>query len=147
VNASMIDISGKRPLKRTAVAEGSIKLKPETIETMRKGKVRKGDPLVISEIVAITAVKKTSDLIPLCHQIPLEHVGVSFDVLDGRVKVQVTVSATAKTGVEMEALLGVVMALTTVWDMVKYLEKDGAGQYPTTRIEGVRILRKEKHEP
>ena len=143
----MIDISGKRPLKRTAVAEGSIKLKPETIETMRKGKVRKGDPLVISEIVAITAVKKTSDLIPLCHQIPLEHVGVSFDVLDGRVKVQVTVSATAKTGVEMEALLGVVMALTTVWDMVKYLEKDGAGQYPTTRIEGVRILRKEKHEP
>ncbi len=147
MNASMIDISGKRPLKRTAVAEGSIKLKPETIETMRKGKVRKGDPLVISEIVAITAVKKTSDLIPLCHQIPLEHVGVSFDVLDGRVKVQVTVSATAKTGVEMEALLGVVMALTTVWDMVKYLEKDGAGQYPTTRIEGVRILRKEKHEP
>ena len=92
----------------------------------------------------MNAAKQTCLLIPHCHQIPLDTVSVGFDIHKDHIEARCLVKAQARTGVEMEALVGVTAALNTLWDMVKYLEKDGAGQYPETRISDVRVLRKEK---
>lgn len=143
---SMVDISGKKAVKRKVVAEGSIRLKQATIEKIKAKKILKGDPLTVAEIAAINAVKKTPEIVPLCHQIPLEKVDVSFKVQRQAITARVEVTATAKTGVEMEGIVGVVVALTNIWDMVKYLEKDKQGQYPVTRIGSVRVVKKEKDE-
>lgn len=140
----MIDISEKKATKRRAVARGELLLKKETIEKIKNNKIKKGDPIEIARIAAINAAKETSLLIPLCHQIPLELVESEFDIRENFIEVKVTVSAWAKTGVEMEALAGVSLALLTLWDMVKYLEKDERGQYPLTRITNVEVLQKEK---
>ena len=88
--------------------------------------------------------KQTHILIPHCHQIPLNTVKVTFEVLDDSIEAECLVKAQARTGVEMEALVGVSAALNTIWDMVKYLEKDSRGQYPKTRITDIRVLSKEK---
>ncbi len=119
-------------------------LKKETIEAIREGKVKKGDPLAVAEIACIQAVKRTPDLIPMCHQIPLSSVDAAFTLGDDYVEVRCRVSATYKTGVEMEALTGVSVALLNIWDMVKYMEKDEAGQYPTTVITDIRVIEKRK---
>ncbi len=140
----MIDITDKESAQRTAEAAGRITLKKETIETMRAGKVKKGDPLAVAEIACIQAVKRTYDLIPMCHQIPLSSVNSEFIIGTDYVEARCSVSATYKTGVEMEALTGVSIALLTLWDMVKYLEKDESGQYPTTRITDIRVIEKTK---
>jgi cyclic pyranopterin phosphate synthase len=140
----MIDISEKEVTKRRAVARGKLHLKKETIKKIKKNEIKKGDPIEISRIAAVNAAKQTSQLIPLCHQIPLELVESDFDIREDFIEVNVTVSARAKTGVEMEALAGVSLALLTLWDMVKYLEKDERGQYPSTRITDVEVLKKEK---
>lgn len=140
----MIDISEKKATKRRAVARGKLLLKKETIDKIKSNKIKKGDPIEIARIAAINAAKETSRLIPLCHQIPLELVESEFDIHEDFIEVRVTVSAQAKTGVEMEALVGVSLALLTLWDMVKYLEKDERGQYPLTRISDVEVLQKEK---
>ncbi len=92
----------------------------------------------------MNAAKQTHLLIPHCHQIPLDTVGVDFQLSKDSVEARCVVRAQARTGVEMEALVGISTALNTVWDMVKYLEKDEAGQYPTTRITDIRVVRKEK---
>ena len=97
-----------------------------------------------SEIAALQAVKNTPNLIPHCHPIPRTGVNVDLDILEDRVRCQCRVKAEYKTGVEMESLVGVMAALLTFWDMVKYLEKDESGQYPHTRIEGVRVISKVK---
>ena len=140
----MIDISDKEATKRRAVAKGKLQLKLETINKINNNEIKKGDPIDIARIAAINAAKETSRLIPLCHQIPLESVECEFDVNENSIEVKVTVSASAKTGVEMEALTGVSLALLTLWDMVKYLEKDAAGQYPQTCIKDIKVLKKEK---
>ncbi|MCJ7581446.1 MAG: cyclic pyranopterin monophosphate synthase MoaC [Candidatus Aminicenantes bacterium] len=140
----MIDISDKEATKRRAVAKGKLHLQLDTINKINKNEIKKGDPIDIARIAAIYAAKETSRLIPLCHQIPLELVECEFDINEDSIDVKVTVSAFAKTGVEMEALAGVSLALLTLWDMVKYLEKDAAGQYPLTRITDVEVLKKEK---
>jgi cyclic pyranopterin phosphate synthase len=140
----MIDISEKEVTKRRAVARGKLHLKKETIKKIKKNEIKKGDPIEIARIAAVNAAKETSRLIPLCHQIPLELVESDFDIREDFIEVNVTVSARAKTGVEMEALAGVSLALLTLWDMVKYLEKDERGQYPSTRITDVEVLKKEK---
>ncbi len=140
----MIDIAEKKATKRRAVARGELLLKKETIEKIKNNKIKKGDPIEIARIAAINAAKETSRLIPLCHQIPLEWIESEFDIRENFIEVKVTVSAWAKTGVEMEALAGVSLALLTLWDMVKYLEKDERGQYPLTRITNVEVLQKEK---
>jgi cyclic pyranopterin phosphate synthase len=140
----MIDITDKESVPRTAEAGGRITLKKETIETVRVGKVKKGDPLAIAEIACIQAVKRTHDLIPMCHQIPLSSVNSEFIIGANYIETRCSVSATYKTGVEMEALTGVSIALLTLWDMVKYLEKDESGQYPTTRITDIRVIEKMK---
>lgn len=140
----MIDIQDKESTSREAISEGFIALSQPTLEAIREGRTKKGDPLRSSEVAAIQAVKRTADLIPFCHPIPLTQVAVDFEIIEGGVRCECRVKAHYKTGVEMEALVGVSVALLTLWDMVKYLEKDENGQYPHTKIEGVRVLSKVK---
>ena len=136
----MVDVGQKSIINRRAKAAGRILLSHDTIRQIRDGKVKKGDPLLVAEIAAMNAAKQTHLLIPHCHQIPLDAVETTFEFLEDAIQVSCLVSAQAKTGVEMEALVGVSMALNTLWDMVKYLEKDAQGQYPATAITDIRVL-------
>ena len=141
----MVDVSGKAEIYREATATGTIKLKPETVNLIKEGKIAKGDPLYTAKIGGVLAAKKTSSLIPLCHPLPLTSVEVEAKVLDKTtVEVSATVKAQAKTGVEMEALAAVSVGLLTVWDMTKQYEKDANGQYPSTAIENVHVVKKFK---
>lgn len=140
----MVDVSEKPVVQRKAEAAGRIYLAPGTIEAIKGGRIKKGDPLLVAEVAAMIAAKQTHLLIPHCHQIPLDSVSVDFNLEKDAVEARCKVMAHAKTGVEMEALVGISAALNTLWDMVKYLEKDPEGQYPTTRITDIRVLRKEK---
>jgi cyclic pyranopterin phosphate synthase len=141
-----VDISEKRIVRRIATACGKIRLKRETIARVLEGRVEKGDVIEDTKIVALTIVKKTSMILPYCHNIPIEWIGYSATVdEEGEfIEVCVTVKTTAKTGVEMEALCGVLAALANIWDMVKKYEKDEEGQYPNTLIYDVRVVRKRK---
>ncbi|MCF2137100.1 MAG: cyclic pyranopterin monophosphate synthase MoaC [Candidatus Thorarchaeota archaeon] len=141
---SMVDISEKGVVERTAEAEGEIHLHPSTIEAIRTRSTKKGDVLTVSEIAGIQAAKKTAELIPLCHQIPLSTIQISFTIEENHIVTRCLVRARYTTGVEMEALVGTTTALLSIWDMVKYLEKDEAGQYPVARLENIRVIRKEK---
>lgn len=142
----MVDVSGKNMVKRYAEAVGNIVLQPETITRIRDGTTKKGNVLAVAETAGILAAKHTSDSIPLCHQIPLTSVEIGFEF--GKTGIQTTcrVSAIYMTGVEMEALTGVTIALLSIWDMVKYLEKDSEGQYPHARLENIRVTMKRKGE-
>jgi cyclic pyranopterin phosphate synthase len=143
----MVDITGKNISIRIATAEGEIKLKRETIEKIVKGEVEKGDVISTAKIAAIMAAKRTPEIIPLCHQIPLTNVDVEVKVLDDeRIKVETTVKTEAKTGVEMEAITATAIALITIWDMVKKYEKDEKGRYPQTEINRIRVTLKSKKE-
>jgi cyclic pyranopterin phosphate synthase len=106
--------------------------------------VVKGNVLATAQVAAILAVKETPRIIPLCHPIPIGGITVEFTETDSTIGVSVRVVSTGKTGVEMEALTGVSVALLTIWDMVKSAEKDSHGQYPHTRIEGIRVVGKRK---
>jgi cyclic pyranopterin monophosphate synthase len=138
------DISDKQAVFREATATGRIMLKAGTLERIRDGELEKGDPLAISKTMAILAVKRTPDMLALCHPLRIEHVEVTETVLEDSVVVSVTVSAHEKTGVEMEALTGVSIALLNIWDVVKAYEKDAGGQYPSTSIEEIRVVEKVK---
>jgi len=142
---SMVDISRKPEVSREATASGSIKLKPETVRLIKEGKVEKGDVFSLARTAGILAAKKTSELIPLCHPLSLSTAEVKVRPSEkSRIAVEARVKAFAKTGVEMEALVAVSAALLTIWDMTKQYEKDSKGQYPTTIIEDVRVLKKVK---
>ena len=142
---SMIDITTKPEVYREATARGTLKLKPETIELIKEGAIEKGDPFYAARIAGVLAAKNTSSLIPLCHPLPLTDVKVDVRTVDDSiVKVEATVRTKAQTGVEMEALVAVSMALLTVWDMTKKYEKDERGQYPHTLIQNIHITRKVK---
>ncbi|MDD2755354.1 MAG: cyclic pyranopterin monophosphate synthase MoaC [Methanothrix sp.] len=142
--AGMVDITKKPPVFRKATAAGSIRLQEATIEAIRSGQVKKGDVFTTARLAAILAVKDTPRLIPLCHPIPITGLEVNFEIEEKRVRAIVTVTSIGKTGVEMEALTGVSVALLNVWDMVKYLEKDETGNYPETEIEGIVVCEKKK---
>ncbi|MDK2789517.1 MAG: cyclic pyranopterin monophosphate synthase [Methanothermococcus sp.] len=142
----MVDVSKKDDVERTCVAKGCIKLKPSTIEAIEKKKVIKGDVLTTAQIAGIMAVKKTSELIPMCHPLPITSVNVDFEIFEDKIGVEVKVKTTYKTGIEMEALTGVSVALLTILDMVKAIEKDENGQYPETEIFGIKVLEKIKGE-
>ncbi|RLE92318.1 MAG: cyclic pyranopterin monophosphate synthase MoaC [Thermoprotei archaeon] len=144
MSASMVDISAKKDVLRIAVAEGKIKLKESTIERIKSSSVRKGDVFTVSKIAAIQACKKTPEILPLCHQLPLTHIEVDFTLEKDSVIARATVKAYAKTGVEMEALVAVSTALLCIWDMVKEYEKDETGQYPETKIEYIKVVKKIK---
>ncbi len=144
---SMIDISGKKNVEREAMATGKIRLRRKTIDEIKKGKIKKGDPIKVAEVAGMLAVKNTSSSIPHCHPLPIESINFDFFVDEDAIEVKCRVKANYKTGVEMEALHGVAIALLTIWDMVKYLEKDEEGQYPYTAIEEIKVLEKVKNEP
>lgn len=142
---TMIDISDKPEILREATASGKIRLKPETIQLIKGGKIAKGDPLYTSKIAAILAAKRTSSLIPLCHPIPITKVEVETEIVDeSNVQVTATVRTKAQTGIEMEALTATATGLLTIWDMVKQYEKNAEGQYPTTAIENIHVVKKMK---
>ncbi|MEM2281567.1 MAG: cyclic pyranopterin monophosphate synthase MoaC [Candidatus Bathyarchaeia archaeon] len=144
---AMVDITGKPRVFREATATGKIRLKPETINLIRSGKVEKGDPIYTAKIAGTLAAKETSILIPFCHPLPLTNVKVDIEILDNTtMQVSSTVKTEAQTGVEMEALVATAISLLTIWDMVKQYEKDERGQYPYTVIEGIRVVKKVKEE-
>lgn len=142
--AGMVDVTNKPPAFRTATASGAIRLKRSTIEAIKEGRIKKGDVLTTARLAAILAVKDTPRIIPLCHNIPVTGLEVKFELEEERVGVAVTVTSVGMTGVEMEALTGVAVALLNVWDMVKYLEKDETGNYPDTVIDDILVLEKRK---
>jgi cyclic pyranopterin phosphate synthase len=142
----MVDISGKDDVIREAVAEGRIRLREATLRAIKEGALVKGNVLATARVAAILAVKETPRIIPLCHPIPLSGIEVDFDDGEGFIRTTVRVRSRGPTGVEMEALTGVSVALLTIWDMVKSAEKDAAGQYPETGIDGIRVLGKRKGE-
>ena len=142
---AMVDVSGKAEILREATAKGKIRLKPETVNLIREGKIVKGNPLYTAKIAGVLAAKKTSELIPLCHPLPLTSVEVEAEILDKiTVEVTATVKTKAQTGVEMEALTAVSVGLLTIWDMIKQYEKDANGQYPSTAIENIHVVKKFK---
>jgi len=146
MSIKMIDITHKNVSFREAIAEGVIYLSGETIKRIKKGNIEKGDPIVIAKLAAIQAVKKTSDLLPLCHPIKVTGVDVEHIILDNGIKLRISVRTTEKTGVEMEALTGLLIGLATIWDVVKKYEKDKLGQYPRTSISEVKIIKKVKQD-
>jgi len=137
-SAHMVDVGDKPDTERTAIARGEIKLKSTTVELIRKGLMKKGDVLSVAQIAGIQAAKKTSELIPLCHTIPIYRVDVTLELdeeLPG-VQIKSEVRTKGKTGVEMEALTAVSVAALTVYDMIKAVEKTG-------KIQNIRLI--EKH--
>ena len=121
----MVDVSDKAITTRTAVAVGNITMSQAAYDAVQTGQIKKGDVLEVARLAAIMGTKKTQDLIPLCHNIPIEKVAVDFtkDVAKREITVACTVSTTGKTGVEMEALTGASIALLTIYDMCKAIDK------------------------
>jgi cyclic pyranopterin phosphate synthase len=142
---AMVDVSGKVETFREATATGKIRLKPATVNLIKEGKIAKGDPLYTAKIAGVLAAKKMSELIPLCHPLPLTSVEVEAKIVEKTtIEVTATVKTKAQTGVEMEALAAASVGLLTIWDMVKQYEKDAAGQYPNTAINDIHVVRKLK---
>ena len=135
--ARMVDVGAKGATRRTAVARTEIRMKPETLKLLKSGTLKKGDAFTVAKIAGIMAAKKTADLIPLCHPLPVDHVEIRFSEqaeVDGIV-IESEVRTTSKTGVEMEALTGAAVAALTVYDMAK-------GYDPGMVITGLRLIKK-----
>ena len=136
-SARMVDVSGKPLSTRTAIASGKIALRKDTIELIERNEIAKGNVIATARIAGIQAVKKTAELIPLCHTLPLTHVEVEITTESQHAEVKCTARTVAQTGVEMEALTGVTAALLTIYDMCKAVDKDMA-------ISDVRLIEKTK---
>ena len=119
--ARMVDVSAKQPTRRTATASAFVELSAEVLDALPSNP--KGDPLQVARIAGIQAAKRTSDLIPMCHPLPLSHVDVRAEIVAGGVRIRATAATTAPTGVEMEALTAAALAALTVYDMTKALDK------------------------
>lgn len=122
--AHMVDVNEKEETKRAAVARGTISMKEETLELIKEGKMKKGDVLSVAQIGGIMGVKKTSDLIPMCHNIFISGSDIRFNILESSIEIEAEVKTYGKTGVEMEALTAVSMAALTIYDMCKAVDKD-----------------------
>jgi cyclic pyranopterin phosphate synthase len=144
--ARMVDVSAKGEVFRKATASGTIILRPDTLSAIRDGTVVKGNVLATARVAATLAIKDTPRLIPMCHAIPVHGIDITFDYCETGITATVTVISAGKTGVEMEALIGVSTALLTIWDMVKSAEKDENGQYPVTSITDIRVIEKVKQD-
>jgi cyclic pyranopterin monophosphate synthase len=142
--AQQRDVAGKPRVHRTAVAVGEITLRASTRAAIRRRSVEKGDPIAAGELAGLFAMKRTPELIPHCHSVALTHSAVSLSPSRRGLRVRAEASTVDRTGVEMEALVGASTALLTVWDMVKYLEKDARGLYPATSIGPIRVRAKRK---
>ena len=138
-NARMVDVGEKKIQRRRANARGLIRMSGSTIKAVREDLVKKGNVLATARIAGIQAAKATSGLIPLCHPLPLDAVGIDFEFLDEGIEAVCTVQCQARTGVEMEALTGTTVALLTVYDMCKAIDKGMV-------IDQVRLLSKEKED-
>jgi cyclic pyranopterin phosphate synthase len=134
--AHMVDVTAKDVTRRTAVAAGAVHTTTEVVAMIASGGLPKGDALATARVAGILAAKRTSDLIPLCHQLALTGVDVDFEIEDAEVAVTATVRSTDRTGVEMEALTAVSVAALTLYDMIKAVD-------PAARIDDIRVLRKE----
>jgi len=122
--AMMVDISQKFATERVAIASGMVKMQPETLELIRSGEVKKGDVLAVARVAGIMAAKKTAEVIPLCHPLPLTSAQIDFEfVNENMVKITAEVKTTYNTGVEMEALTAVSVAALTIYDMCKAVER------------------------
>jgi len=134
----MVDVSAKPETERMAIAQGEVQMRPETLALIRAGQMKKGDVLGVAQIAGIGGAKRTSELIPLCHPLPLTNIDVDLALDENLPGVRITaaVKSTGKTGVEMEALTAVSVAALTVYDMAKAAEK-------TMRIQNIRLV--EKH--
>jgi cyclic pyranopterin phosphate synthase len=134
----MVDVGAKQESERVAIAKGEVQMRPETLALIQEGALKKGDVLTVAQTAGIMAAKRTSELIPLCHPLPLTHIEVNLvpDVRLPGVAITVTVRTVGKTGVEMEALTAVSVAALTIYDMAKAVEK-------TMRIQNIRLV--EKH--
>lgn len=139
-----VDVSTKPVIYREATAVGRIRLKKATLDLIKRGKLEKGDAVSLASMTAVLAAKQTPDIVALCHPLRIERTEPTVKLGDDWVEVRVTVSAHEKTGVEMEALTAVSVALLNVWDVVKAYEKDSKGQYPSTVIESIRVTKKVK---
>ena len=121
--ASMVDVSAKPIERRVAVAEGIIRLQPATIEKINQSQIAKGNVFVVAQIAAILATKRTDELIPLCHTLPIQNTEVTFEQLAEGIRIRCAVVTNAQTGVEMEALSGVTVGALTIYDMCKAVDK------------------------
>ncbi|MEW6009540.1 MAG: cyclic pyranopterin monophosphate synthase MoaC [Candidatus Omnitrophota bacterium] len=131
----MIDITSKDITEREAIAEGTVFIKPEVIKAIKAKKIPKGDVLEATKLAGILAAKKTPELIPLCHPIPIEFVGLNLKLNRDKIVIRTTVRAKAKTGVEMDALTATAIACLTIYDMCKPICKD-------ITISGIKLLKK-----
>ena len=136
-NAKMVDVGDKDVTSREAVARGHVSIQPETLRLIKGGLMKKGDVLTIAQLAGIMGAKKTSELIPLCHPLPLDRVDVDLelDEKEGRINITAAAKTTARTGVEMEALTAVCVAALTLYDMCKSVDRE-------MRIEAVRLVKK-----
>ena len=138
-DASMVDVSAKPVMRRVATASGEIRLQQTTLKLIRKQTIAKGNVLAAARLAGIMAAKKTGDLIPLCHPLPISHCEVNFEFPKSRDRIVITASAkiSAQTGVEMEALTAVAVAALTIYDMCKAVDK-------TMRISNIKLVSKKK---
>ena len=136
-SARMVDVGGKPVTDRMAQAAGNVAMQPATLALIQEGLLKKGDVLTIAQLAGIMGAKRTAELIPLCHPLPLNRVEVTLtpDAARSRVRITATATTSGKTGVEMEALTAVSIAALTVYDMCKAVDRG-------VRIEGIRLLRK-----
>jgi cyclic pyranopterin monophosphate synthase len=134
--AHMVDVTEKGATKRTAVAAGALRTSPQVVGLISTGGLPKGDALATARVAGILAAKRTSDLIPLCHQLALTGVDVDFTIGESDIEITATVRSTDRTGVEMEALTAVSVAGLTLYDMIKAVD-------PAARIDDIRVLRKQ----
>ena len=137
--ASMVDVGDKDIISRVAIASGFIRLKGSTLDLIYGQKIKKGDVLTVAKIAGISAAKKTAEMIPLCHQIPISHVSVDFTREEDGITIEAKVKTHAKTGVEMEALSAVSNTALTLYDMCKAVDKE-------MQIERIMLDNKEKGE-
>lgn len=133
----MVDVGGKPPMRRQAIAEARFHAAPATLAAILCGDLPKGEALATARIAGIAAAKRCAELIPLCHTLPLDAVAVSFEPQEDHIRIEASACITARTGVEMEALTAVSLAALTLYDMAKAIDRD-------LRIEGVRLLSKTK---
>jgi cyclic pyranopterin phosphate synthase len=135
-NAHMVDVSGKDVTARTATARGAVVMQPETLARIREGTTAKGDVLAVAQLAGIMGAKRTADLIPLCHPLPLSKVTLTLAPAEDRVEIEATVRVEGRTGVEMEALTAVSIAALTVYDMLKAVDRG-------MRLTDIRLVHKD----
>ncbi len=133
--ARMVDVSGKEVTRRTATARATVTMRPETLEKIRQNTLAKGDALGVARVAGVLAAKRTDELIPLCHSLPLSDVSVDFEFGNGQIVIKTSATTLAQTGVEMEALTAATVAALTIYDMAKAADK-------RMTIEGVHLVSK-----